>query len=558
MRKKLSKVIALLFILATTLGGAASVFAETEPIPTPGAKPTDGDLTIHKHWAEDDWTSNEGNGKETTINNDTNPPIKGIQFDVYLLKTADDKVADAPPSEKDGWTYTRNDNVLTVSKSGESSKTYTLVKQISDSEKSGGDGKTDSSGVLKYSTLPAGYYYVEENLAESKDHVVQGVGNEQKKVMFSLKPFVVAVPMTNPAGDDWNDDVHVYPKNQGKDVEKVPNKPSVSVGDKVTWTISADVPADFSNYKKFTIVDDLDKRLNYVVGTVVVTGMTGDTLAVTLSSPTDFAVDHAAATDSTKERITIALTEDGIKKVATALSTKIVVTFDTTVNGNINQTNPDEDDENIVKNDATIEFDNGSGSTGEIKVPPAKIHTGEIKIEKTYSGTESITESAQFQLAASEKDAKAGKYLQVVLDSTNKFIEAIVPAGSNPKAVDWVALPSHGDTGEGLGFRDGKFYVESFEGLLTYTESGGTKTYEDYYLVETLAPEGYNLLDEPKKVQFADGVDEHTVHTESILNKKGFTLPNTGGIGTILLVVVGIILIGLAIILTMNKKKKTA
>lgn len=553
MRKKLSKIIALLFILATTLGSAASVFA------APGAKPDKGNLTIHKYWAETDGDIyGEGNGKELETDL-SNPAIMGIKFDVYLLANDDETPAETPPSDKDGWIYTKNGNELTVSKAGEQSKTYKLVKQTSDSEKNSGDGKTDTKGELKYTGLDAGYYYVEENLAESKDHVVQGDGNEQKKVMFGSKSFVVAVPMTNPEGTDWNADVHVYPKNQGKDVEKKPNKPSVNVGDKVTWTISAEVPADFTNYKKFTIVDDLDKRLNYVDDTVVVSAMTGDNLDDTLESPADYVVSHAAATDSTKERITIALTEAGIKKVAAAPSTKIVVTFDTTVNGNINHTNPDDDDENSVKNDATIEFDNGSGSTGEIKVPPAKIHTGEIKIEKTYSGTEAITESAQFQLAASEKDAKDGKYLQVVLDSTNKFIEAIVPAGSNPDAVDWIALPSHGDTSEALGFRDGKFYVESFEGLKTYTETESTKDFETYYLVETKAPKGYNLLDKPLEVTFTeeDNNNKH-VHLEEIENKKGFTLPNTGGVGTIVLVVAGIILIGLAIILTMNKKKKTA
>ena len=57
-------------------------------------------------------------------------------------------------------------------------------------------------------------------------------------------------------------------------------------------------------------------------------------------------------------------------------------------------------------------------------------------------------------------------------------------------------------------------------------------------------------------VDFAKEDSTHIVN-ETIKNSKGFTLPNTGGVGTIVLVVFGIILIGLAIILTMNKKKKT-
>lgn len=58
MKKKLSRIIAVLFILATTLGGAVSVFA------APGAKPAKGNLTIHKHWAETATdVKGEGNGE---------------------------------------------------------------------------------------------------------------------------------------------------------------------------------------------------------------------------------------------------------------------------------------------------------------------------------------------------------------------------------------------------------------------------------------------------------------------------------------------------------------
>ena len=77
-----------------------------------------------------------------------------------------------------------------------------------------------------------------------------------------------------------------------------------------------------------------------------------------------------------------------------------------------------------------------------------------------------------------------------------------------------------------------------------------------YYIEETKAPSGYNLLQDPVKASFDDEDTNHVV-VKDIVNKKGFTLPNTGGVGTLLLVVFGIVLIGLAIILTMNKKKKT-
>lgn len=528
------------------IGGAAAGLA------APGAKPATGDLTIHKHWADSAAaiSPDEHDGSELMDNEILdNPTVSGIQFDVYLMgKTGE--APPVPPSEKDGWTYERNGTNLTVSKDGVD-HVYLLTLKNPDN---GAEGKTDQAGLLKYTGLAAGYYYVEENLAKSKDHVVQGTGNENKQVMEPSAPFIVAVPMTSGERNDWNSNVHVYPKNQGSNVEKKPSAPSVNVGDTVTWTISADVPENFGEYRSFAINDELDKRLNYTADSVAVKIMTGDIEDDTLDLGTDYEVNPTAATDTEKAKVTVSLTATGIQKIGASASEKIVVSFDTTVNGNIDP-NENENAENVIDNEATIAFENGSGATGEIKSSPAKIHTGEIKVEKTYSGG-TVEKSAQFQLASTENDAKTENYLQVLLDPTKKYIQAIVPHGTE-NAVDWIALPSHKTTNEPLGFKNGKFYVESFEGLVTYTQVGDTKNYEDYYLIETLAPEGYNLLDAPVKVEFTDGVDDQTVLSKEVENRRGFTLPKTGGMGMIVLVVVGIVLIGLAIILSMSKKKTT-
>jgi LPXTG-motif cell wall-anchored protein len=76
-------------------------------------------------------------------------------------------------------------------------------------------------------------------------------------------------------------------------------------------------------------------------------------------------------------------------------------------------------------------------------------------------------------------------------------------------------------------------------------------------LWETKTPNGYNLLDEPAKVTFAD--EDKTTHivSKEIVNSKGFKLPNTGSLGMILLTVIGIILIGLAIVMFIPKKRRS-
>lgn len=178
MKRKLTKLITLVFILATALAGAASVLA------APGSRPTTGDLTIHKYWAETSSDiGSEGDGEAETIDTDKNPPVKGIQFDVYQL-TPKDAAPDTPPSDKDGWSYSRVGAELTVKKDAVEHK-YALTPKNSDN---GANGKTGTDGALKYTDLDAGYYYVEENLAASAGYEVQVADN--KVITSPAKPFI--------------------------------------------------------------------------------------------------------------------------------------------------------------------------------------------------------------------------------------------------------------------------------------------------------------------------------------------------------------------------------
>ena len=96
-----------------------------------------------------------------------------------------------------------------------------------------------------------------------------------------------------------------------------------------------------------------------------------------------------------------------------------------------------------------------------------------------------------------------------------------------------------------------------------------------YYLVETKTVKGYNLLKAPVEVKLnveyvtttKDGVTKMEfkennepsdgTHSETIINKKGFQLPTTGGMGTLLFSVIGVIvMIAAAFILLKGRKKE--
>lgn len=542
MKNKLSKWVALVAVLISLIGGTPSVSGVSR------TRPIEGDLTIHKYWAKTDddiGTADDGEA----ISGINVPPAAGIQFDVYEL-TPETGAPTRPPSEKDGWEYSRAGKELTVRK-GAAEHKYRLVLKESDA---GIGGKTNAAGELKYSDLSAGYYYVEEELAATMDDEILGTGTRPKTMTTTAKPFVTAIPMRRATGNDWNTDIHVYPKEQGLNPKKRMETPSVTVGDNVEWTITTNIPADITDYQQFDVVDKLDKRLDCVSDSIRIVGLDSKGAEVeTLINEMDFNLASPSISGLGKEPLLISLTSDGIKKLGTTPIVQLVISFATTVNGNSAH-----DSENSIENNAMITFSNGLTTDTE-QTPSVAVHTGTIKINKTYSG-EIVDESAQFQLAQTNEEAEDGEYLRVVLDEEHAYIKDIVIPGEPgyDAAYRWIALPTEADETK-LGFKTDTFFVRSFEGLKTCIELDGVKTFETYYLMETQVPEGYSWIENPFEVTFTgSGKDTNYVHiTDEIKNRRSFTLPNTGGFKTFIPVVAGSLFIGIVILLAINKKKKS-
>lgn len=127
--------------------------------------------------------------------------------------------------------------------------------------------------------------------------------------------------------------------------------------------------------------------------------------------------------------------------------------------------------------------------------------------------------------------------------------------------------------------------VEGTKGQLTFDGlSNGT-----YYLVETKTNAGYNLLSKPVEVKLTishetswtkdtwdedgkvfnkhskntttftgTGWNDNKFDTTTVINRKGFTLPRTGGFGTLLFSGIGALLVvgGIGVLMSTKKKKK--
>ena len=116
----------------------------------------------------------------------------------------------------------------------------------------------------------------------------------------------------------------------------------------------------------------------------------------------------------------------------------------------------------------------------------------------------------------------------------------------------------------------------TFDGLVAEGEKGTT-----YYLKEEKTAQGYTLLSKPIAVtlipQLESGqptgkmkytIDGNTTPTEgyteprlaktTITNNKGFNLPGTGGMGTYIFTIGGLVVMAGAVLLLVSSKKKRA
>ncbi|PJM75410.1 SpaH/EbpB family LPXTG-anchored major pilin [Bifidobacterium simiarum] len=396
--------------------------------------------------------------------------------------------------------------------------------------------------TASFSNLAYGYYVV----------AVPGAGNADAKDQYAT-----LISVDEP-------DVTADIKGQLPTVDKtVENKPATdkNIGDTVNYKLSSIVAANMADYTEgyvFTFHDMLSK------------GLTVDTANFAPIVKIDGTVVPAADYTATAKKLTDGSANDGKTQITVkfndiqnkhpeAAGKEVTVEYSATLNEDaVTGTAGNE-------NSAQIEYSNdpSSNQTGTSVPSEVKVHTFEFTLDKytgnIYNESSERLGGAKFKVYDSDKaDATALKFNVTAGNgntaTTAKYNKDQTAAG----LTDELVTPEYGRIVVS-GLRAGTYWVE-----------------------ETEAPAGYNKLTEKIKVEITAtydvngqgavdathtgkltswkityngtaGTGEHPV--VPVQNNSGFTLPSTGGMGTVAFTVVGVLIVAFGVVWAIRRKR---
>jgi len=506
---------------------------------------------------------------ETTTPDKVTTPVKPFIVSVPMTtKDGDNWLYDVHVYPKNKTTY----GGVTLEKTGKDGTklegvTFILQKQngsswvnVTKNENTGDDLtlKTDKDGRITVEGLSQGKYrFIETDRGTNNGYIMDGATvyeftvTADGKIVYDGKTennIIITVKNEKP-------DMTKQVKERDKDNWK--QDADYNVGDMVPYKITIDVPSNITNLKEFTLTD---------------TPTNLDDKEVSLQCEgSDVDLNAYSVAKEGEHGFKITFTTENMASYA---GKQIVVTYNaellggavTTINGN--------------QNTAKLEYSNKILPGQDDKDNPNRPENPDIK-----PGKDSIEDSAvvyTFKLQILKKAEKAdGTPLQdVEFDLYKEVSKETINAITGAKA-------------KNVGLDSEKYWLKINTDPLKTDENGEVSqsglANGTYYLVETKTNKNYNLLKEPVKVElnivyttttktewgtdengvktlvkneitkteFKEGSDTSTgTHTETIINKKGFTLPITGGMGTVLFSIAGFALMaGAAFVLLKGRRK---
>lgn len=504
-----------------------------------GAGEDKGSITVHKYSRVTEATVSNPTGEAITDTSGLGTPLSGVGYTLYKLDMSDVTLNEGDSLTDVYETTIAGDNVeveFTTASAASVTVDATIVV---------GESFTDEDGVLVFgvnggaSTLDQGYYLLVESTVPSG--------------YTAINPTIVSIPLTNEDGTGYVYDVHVYPKNVSEiPITKILDDTSKTyhVGEDVSFTINAGFSNEEEGDNKVTSINDLRDNTDTtaVYGEMKITDKLVDSLKYK-SSTVHYLTDTNQKIALTQEHYALtitnnicvwALTDEGIdliidSETANGKGVALVVNIVATVQVS----------DKALTNKASSYVKKAGAATNpeEKETPDVKVPTGSIKISKIDAADDSYLAGAVFALATNEEGTtflkKDGTYAEDITNIADlKAIQAellLVTTDADGKAI--------------------------FSGLIC-SDSEETP----YRLIEIQSPEGYQLKEAAIEADLptigtTPGI-EITVVVKNYANgtidpdNPKFSLPLTGGTGTILFTVIGILIMTTTVVLYNRYKKK--
>lgn len=414
-----------------------------------------------------------------------------------------------------------------------------LYDKIKEKEPSLDCDATLSQGTEK--DLAQGYWLIVDSTAKLPDGVTR------------------SLVMLDTAGKE---NITIEAKDETIDIGKTVTTPTaepsteygtVNIGDTITFTLTSSLPLDLAEYDhptekyQFKFVDNMSDGLDFIAITSVKIGDIDVSAEVPGYQTSGF---FAGETPNGRGEIDLStyvqanLGTLGGKKVVVEYTAKLTEDAVLEDNGTIKE-------ENKVHVEFTNDYDTfQKGNTPEKDVDVYSFTLDIFKYTDDnetdgYQVDDTHLAGAEFQLY---KTVGATTYYAKANPATDD--EGSVISG-NYKITGWAVM-----TG-----------TEAPEGAATFITPASGKLDIDgldlgtYYLRETKAPDGYNLLADPIVITIEDkagaGALEPVVEipVQHVENSSGIELPSTGGIGTTIFYTLGGLLAVGAVVLLVTKKR---
>lgn len=309
-----------------------------------------------------------------------------------------------------------------------------------------------------------------------------------------------------------------------------------AVDQKFTWILRGGIPDGLKDAKGYVLTYASDPRLTLETGSTMVILHTADGRQRPLRAKEHFTLEEGT-------HLRLALTPAGMKYAASILGEgKFTPELRLSFRAAINRTAPMGA---TIPGEGNLRYTDGAGSVQEARSDHPEVHTGGIRLHLTDAAQNPL-KGASFRMARPTTGTDIGEKKETLYLDGKKI---------------QVVFLSFFDTADMAGEKVSTLTTNADGRALAYGLPYGT-----YYLVQTNAPTGYQMLTTPIPVTVnvashltkADGwetTDEKTVDNTVSLVNTPFALPEEGDRGTVLITMLTFTALGVALL---NSRKLPA